>query len=110
MTVLHQEVDAMVFGRNRIWIVLRDLLHYPDIGDVELEAALGTLVGTNLAFHDHARFLRETFDGVEDFRRHSILRHDTLDEAAAVAEDGEEKFAALAQVIEPAFDGDRLAF
>ena len=50
-------------------------LHDLDVGNVEFVAAGGALVGADFAFHDDARFLREAFDGVEDFgERRSLAR------------------------------------
>jgi len=42
-----------------IRIGLRHTLNYVHVSDVKFVAAWRTLVGTNLAFDDHARFLRQ---------------------------------------------------
>ena len=110
MAVLHQEVDAMFFGRDRIGIGFGDALHDLDVRDVEFVAAGSALVGADFAFDDDAGFLSEAFDGVEDFGRNCVLRDHALDDAAAVAELGEEEFAAFAEIVEPSADGDGLAF
>ena len=38
-----------------------------------------------------------------------VLWHDALDDAGAVAKDGEQQLAGFAEIVEPAADGDRLA-
>ena len=53
---------------------------------------------------------RETLEGFKDSRRHALDVGDALDGAGTVAEDGEEELAAFARVVEPAFQGDGLAF
>ncbi len=110
VAVLHQEVGAVLFGRDRIGVGLGHALHDLDVRDVEFVAAGGALVGADFAFDDDARFLREALDGVEDFRRDGVLRDYALDDADAVAELGEKELAAFAEVVEPSADGDGLAF
>ena len=79
------------------------------MADVEFVSAGRALVGANFAFDDHARFLRQRLDRVEDFRRNGVLRHDALNDAGAVAKLRKQQLPALAQVVEPAADGDGLA-
>ena len=81
MAVLHQKVDAVFFRRDRIGIVFGDALHDLDVGDVEFISAGRALVGADFAFDDDAGFLREAFDGVEDFGRNGVLRNDALNHA-----------------------------
>ena len=78
--------------------------------DVDLVSAGGALVGANFAGDDHAGFLRQALDRLEQFGRDGLLGDDALNDAAAVAKDGKQQFAALAQVVEPAANGDGLAF
>ena len=47
---------------------------------------------------------------LEQLGRDGLLGDHALDDAAAVAKDGEQQLAAGAQVVEPAADGDGLAF
>ena len=54
-------------------------------------------------------FLGEGLEGVEDVLGDGGFGDDALDGAGAVAEDGEEELAGLAQVVEPAAEGDGLA-
>ena len=89
---------------------LRDALHDLHVGHIELVAAVGALVGADFAFDDDARFLGQRLDGVEYFRRDRVFRNNALNDSRAVAKLREQKLSALAQVVEPAADGDRLAF
>jgi hypothetical protein len=80
-----------------------------DVGDVELESAGGALVGANFSVDDDGGFLGEGADALEDFFGDRGFVGDTLDGAGPVAEDGEEEFAGLAEIVEPAAEGDGLA-
>ncbi len=110
MAMLHQELDAVLLGRDGIRIVRIDALQNLRIADVHLVAAGSALVGAHLAGDDHAGFLGQALDRLEQFGRDRVLGDDALDDAAAVAENGEQQFAALAQVVEPAANGDGLTF
>ena len=110
MAVLHEEVGAVIFGRDGIRIGFGDALNDLDVRDIELVAAGSTLVSADLAFDDDARFLRQALDGVEDFGRDGVLRDYSLNDAAAVAELGEEELAAFAEVVEPSSNGDGFVF
>src|SRR6185437_1785258 len=52
--------------------------------------------------HLERRLLAQPFQPLEDFRRNVLLEQHPLDPASAVAQDGEQQLAALAQVVEPA--------
>ncbi len=54
MAVLHQEIDAMLFGSDGIRVVFRNPLQNLHGRNVEFEAAWRALVGADLAFDDHA--------------------------------------------------------
>ena len=99
----------MFFRRNRIRIVLGNPLQDLNARDIELIPAGCTLVGADLSLDDHARLLGESFDRVEDFRRDSILRHHALNQPGAIANGGR-AVSRYPQVVEPAPDGDGLAF
>src|SRR5437868_9661930 len=101
MAMLHQEICTVLFGRDRVRIGFRNALHYLYAHDIEFVSAWGALVGADFAFDDNAGLLREAFNGVEYLRRNSVFRHDALNDAGAVAELREQKFAALAQVVKP---------
>src|SRR5579872_7369367 len=109
VAMLHQEVSAMFLGSDRVGRRFGHSLHDRDVHDIEFVAAVRALVGTYFAFDDYARFLRQGLDRVKHFRRNSILRDNTLNDAGTVAKLGEEQFAALSQVIKPSADRDRLA-
>ena len=81
-----------------------------DVFYVELVAAGGAGVGADFAGDGEAGFEGEFFEGVEDFFGDGGFGDDALDGAGAVAEDGEEELARGAEVVEPAAEGDGLAF
>src|SRR5262249_35557389 len=110
MTVLHQEIDTMFFERDRKGIVFRNTLDDFHIRDVQLIPAGSALVGTNFAFDDDTRLLGKALNSVEDLGRNCTFRNDPLDGPAAIAKDGEQKFSALAQVVEPSADGYDFTF
>src|SRR6516165_3279032 len=98
--MFHQEVDAMLLQRDRIWIRLGHAMDDTDVFDVELISSRCALVGTDLAGDDDARLLRETFERLEDFRRNALHMGDTLHGPGSVAEDREQQLSALARVVE----------
>ena len=108
--MLHQKIGAVFFGRDGVRIGFGHALYDLDIGDVEFESAVRALVGANFAFNDNAGFLRQCFYRIEDFRSDRILGNNALDNARTVAELGKKQLPALAQIVEPAANGDRLAF
>ncbi len=110
VAVLHEEVGAMLFEGDGVGIVFGDALDDLDVLDVELVTAGGAFVGADFAGDDDGGFVGEAFDGLEDLGRDGGFGDDALDGAGAVAEDGKEQLAALAQVVEPAVQGDGLAF
>jgi hypothetical protein len=110
MAVLHEEVDAMLLEGDGVGIGLGDALDDLEIEDIELISARRPLVGTDFAGDDDARLLGEAFQGIEDGGRNALYVGDALDGAGAVAKDGEEELAALAEVVEPAAECDGLAF
>ncbi len=67
-------------------------------------------VGADFAGDGEAGFEGEVLQGLEDFFGDGGFGDDALDGAGAVAEDGEEKLARGAEVVEPAAEGDGLAF
>ena len=108
--MLHKEVHAVFFGRNRIRIGVRDLLQDLHIHNVKFVPARGTLIGPHFPLDDHTRFLGEALHGIKDFGCYRVLGHHTLNRAGTVAKNGEEQFPALALVVQPAADGNGLAF
>src|SRR5208283_881915 len=110
MPVLHQKFGAVFLRGDWIRIGLRNPLHDSHVGNIKFVAAGGSLIGANLAFDNYARLLRESLDRVKHLRRDRIFRHYTLNYPRAVAKLREQKLPALAQVVEPAPQGDRLTF
>ena len=110
MPVLHQEFHAVLFQGNRIGIVLGDTLQHLHIRYIEFVPAGRALVGAHFAFDNHARLLREAFDGIEDFGRNRALGHHSLNHAGAIAELWKQQLPAFAQVVKPAANSDSLAF
>ncbi len=108
--MLHQELDSVLLGRDGIRIVGIDALQNLRIADVHFVSAGSALIGPHLAGDDHAGFLGQPLDRLEQFGRDGVLGDDALNNAAAVAENREQQFAALAQVVEPAANGDGLTF
>ncbi len=109
VAMLHEEFGAVLFRSNWVRRRFRDPLHNLDIRYVELEAPGGAFVSPNLAFDYDARFLGEGLDGVEDFGSDGILGNDSLNHSGAIAKLGEEQFATLPQVVQPASDSNGLA-
>src|SRR5262249_30798031 len=107
--VLHKKVDPVLLARDGKRIVFGYPLHHPDVADVELIAAGGTLIGPHFAGDHQARFVGQVFERLKDFWRYLVFWHHTLNHAGAVAEDGEDQFAAFTLVVEPALNGDGLA-
>ncbi len=110
MSMFHQEVDTVFFERDRVGIGLGNALDHLYVFDVELVAAGGALVGADLSANYDARFLRQTFQRLEDRGRHAFDVGHALHGSSAVAKDGKEKLAAFTRVIEPSMEGDGLAF
>ena len=110
MPVLHQKINAVLFQRYGIGIILGNTLHYLHIGNVELVAAGSALIGANLAFDNDTRFLGQSLHRIENFSRNSVLRQHPLNYAGAVAKNREQQLAALAQVVEPPAKRNGLAF
>src|SRR5579864_5174595 len=109
MAVLHQEVNAMLFLRDRKRIIFRDTLQDFHIAYIQLVAARGTLVRAYFAGNYHARFVSKVLERVKNFRRHLVLRHNALNHAGAIAKDGKDELAAFALVVQPAPNGNGLA-
>ncbi len=109
MAVFHQKVRTVLFARDRKGIVFRNALHDFHVAHVEFVAARGTLVCAHFAGDDHAGLIGQILECVKHFRRHLVFGDHALDDACAVAEDGEDQFAAFALVVEPAANSHGLA-
>ena len=110
VAVLHEEVDAVLFEGDGEGGFVGDALEDVDGFDVELEAGGGAGVGADFSGDGERGLEGEIFEGFEDFFGDSGFGDDALDGAGAVAEDGEEQFAGGAEIVEPAAEGDGLAF
>ncbi len=109
MAVLHKKFNTVFLGSDRIGIGLGDLLQHLHIGNVEFVAAGSPLVGTYFALDNHTRLLREPLQSVKRLGRDCILQDNALNDPAAIPKDREQEFPALAQVVEPASNGDGLS-
>lgn len=107
--MLHEKVNAVLLQADGVGIVFRYALDHLQILDINLVAAGRALVGADFARDDHAGLLRQAFERLKDFRRNAFDMGHALHRAGAVAKDGKQQLAALAQVIEPPAQGDRLA-
>src|SRR5689334_5814919 len=100
MTVVHQEVGAVLLRRDRELAGRRaerdDLLH----ADLVLALALAVLL--HGARHADGRLLREPRDAVERLVADVAFERDALHDAEAVAQLDERELAARTQVVDPA--------
>jgi hypothetical protein len=103
-----RRIDAVFLELDRVRIGIGNALDDFDCGDVDFTAAGRARFGLNFSGDDHARFLRQTLERGEGFGA-LLERHDALHHAGAVAKDRKEELAGLAQVVEPAANGDELA-
>ncbi len=108
--MLHEELDAVLFERDRVGVGLGDALDDLDVFDIELEAAGGAFVGADFAGDDDAGLLRQAFECLEDRGRHALDVGHALHGAGAIAKDGKQQLAAFARVVEPSVKSDGLAF
>jgi hypothetical protein len=99
MAVLHEEIDAMLLEGDGVGVGLGDALDDLEVFDIEFEAAGSALVGADFAGDDDARLLCEAFEGLEDFGRDALDMGNALDGSGAIAKDGKEQLATLAEVV-----------
>src|SRR5208337_3796936 len=109
MTMVHQELDAVLFEGDGIRVLDWDQLLDLEVGHIQLEAARSTFVRAHLAADSQRRFLGQVAYPLKELRRNGALHHHTLNQARAVAEERKQKLAALSQVIEPPLDKNFLA-
>ena len=107
MALVEEEIDAMLFELDGERRGFGDSLDDLDFADADFVAAGGALLGVDFAGDDDAGFLGEAFEGLEGFGIF-FQGADALNDAGAVAKDGEEEFAGFAEIVEPAADGDFL--
>jgi hypothetical protein len=92
----------MLFELNGERRVFGDFLQNLYFRDADFVAAGGALLSSNLAGDDDAGLLRQTLERIKRFGSF-LLRANALDDASAVAENGEQQFAGFAKIVEPAF-------
>ncbi len=109
MTMVHQELDAVLFEGDGIRVLDRDQLLDLEVGHIQFEAARSTFIRAHLAGDSQRRFLGQNAYPLKELRRNRALHHHTLNQARAVAEERKQKLAALSQVIEPPLDKNFLA-
>ena len=102
VAVIHQEVDAVLLGRDR---VLRGDEHRGQPGDLQLEAARGPGLGLDLAGEGQGRLQGEAIEGGEIRVREPALHQDSLGHTGAVPKDDKTDLAAGAQVRDPTLEG-----
>ena len=99
VAVLHQEVDAVRLGRDRVALGRGDDL---GIRYGHLVAADAALVGPDGPGHRQRRLLAEPLELLEELIRHLALFDDALAQARAVADDQKQDLAAGPAVVQPA--------
>src|SRR5271166_1818053 len=109
MAMIHEEVNAVIFGCDRVWMFLGNVLQNAGAFHIEFVSASGTLLGPDLPSDNERTFLSEALQRFEDVLGELTLHRNALDHAAAIADDREDDLAGLAQIIEPASDLHSLA-
>ncbi len=104
---IHEEIDAVLLRRDG---VVRRRADDLERRQVEFEAPGRPRVGTDRPRHDDRRFLRQVIGLPERLLVDGGLRHDALDEAAAVADGQEVDPAARPPGVQPSPDDHALAF
>jgi hypothetical protein len=107
VTLVEQEVYAVFLELNGKWRGIGNFLNDSDFGDADFKATRSALLGADFAGHDDAGFLSEAFESFEGIGIF-FQGADTLDDAGAIAKDGENQLAGFANVVEPAANGDFL--
>ena len=110
VAMLHEEVDAVLFEGDGEGGFVGDSLQNFDVFDVEFEAGRGAGVGADFSGDDDAGLQGEVLQRLEDDLGNGGLGDNALDGSGTVAEDGEEELAGGAEIVEPAAEGDGLAF
>src|SRR5262249_9252473 len=106
VAVLHQELDAVLLGLDRI---LRRDLDDLDVGDIKLIPARRTIVGSHRAGDPAGALQGQLLGRSEDLLRHILLEDHALNHPAAVAQADEDQLALLSLACHPAGQRDGLA-
>ena len=92
--------------------MVTDLIEWPvktrEINDAYFESARSTRLGADLPCDDDARFLREPLQRLKGFGAF-FERTDALEDAGAVAKNGEHQFAGFAEIVKPSANRDFLS-
>ncbi len=99
MAVRHQELGAVLLGRDRV--VVGDM-HRLDVNHIELETARRTLVRARRTGDPHRRLLREVLRRREDIIRDVPLKDHALDHTRSIAQHHEDELALFGLVVYPA--------
>src|SRR5208283_2896732 len=102
MTMIHQEVNAVIFGRNRVWMLLGNVLQDAGAFHIQLVSTRSALLRPHFAANDDRTLLRESLQCFEDLFGELALHGNTLDHAAAIANNREDNLSGFAQIVEPA--------
>ncbi len=97
--VIHQEVDAMLFGRDRIWMIFRDALDDFRSVHIKLIAAGSPRLRSYSSCHHQRAFLGKALQRVKCLLGQVALDRYALHEPAAVAYQRKDDFAGFAQII-----------
>src|SRR4051795_909478 len=106
MTVVHQEVGAVLFRRNRI---LRRGPEDLERFDTKLDAAGRTSFFPHRAGDAHRRFLRRRIRRRPRLLGHFLLEDDALQVSAAIPHDRKLQLPRRTLVVQPPIDGDLFA-
>ncbi len=85
MAMVHQEIYAMIFGRNRIRFALRNALQYASAFHIQLVSAGRSRFFPNLARHGEGRLLREVLQFLEELLIEAAFHRNALHGAGAIA-------------------------
>ena len=83
VAVVHQEIDAVLLGRDGIRVGFRHALHHFQVLHVHLVAAGRALFGADLAGDDDGRFLGQVLDGLEQLFGQGALHGHALHQAGS---------------------------
>ena len=104
MTVVEQEVDAVLLGLNRI--VDRTRPNHCEPGHADLESARRARFGAHFAGDVHRRLGRQLLETLPDLGRELRLHEHRLHDPRAVADHGERNLSRGPNVRDPAANGD----
>ena len=107
MAMIHQELDAVLFGRDRI--VGRDLDHL-QVRHVQLKAAGSALIGADGPRDDERRLLGQLGGGFKRFGRNRLLENHTLNDTRPVPDEHKLQASFVRSAVDPSLDGHLLAY